>query len=550
MSTFRDVRDEIRAQATLSTWVQKHVPLKRKGGDFWGLCPFHGEKTPSFSVNDTKGFYHCFGCGEHGDVFDFLMKLQGWDFRHTLEYLADHLHIALPQSTPLPPSYKKQRQALEWADAWFQKQLTLPVSQKARDYLTSRGFPTTLWKTFGLGYAPPQLNELTTALKTQGFDQALLEDIGLLGRSTRGTLYERFRDRIIFPIHDAQGRLIAFGGRALTSEQTPKYINSPETTLFHKGHTLYGLHHAVKHKDGPLCVVEGYFDVIRLAQHGWQAVAPLGTAVTESHLHLLWKRDPEPLIIFDGDSAGEKACLRLIERALPLLEPSHSLKVTFLPLNMDPDDVLTRQGVEAFQGLVKASLPLVDVLWKKFFEEQNHSTPERWAGARKDLYALVKTIQHGDIRHRYLETYKKRFYEHQSLTFRAGGARKYKTLTPPSPPLSKEKAQEKQALVLLGVCLENPSLVLDVSETLVNLFANSPFHTMVSHLIDILSETPHATPKETQKCLQDHGHAHNVHAAREALNTHGTTFKKCYTDASETEKVDVWLEQARRLTSN
>ena len=329
--------DELRQRLSLVSVISRKVRLVRRGRESTGLCPFHNEKSPSFTVSDEKGFFHCFGCGAHGDVIGFLMRSEGLSFPESVERLAREAGLALPVSSP-EERQRAERQstlvtAMETAAAWYQEQLGASAGRGALDYLRRRGLAEGTIARFRLGYAPEGRTALRDALTRAGVSIELAQEAGLVGKGEDGALFDRMRGRVIFPIADRRGRVIAFGGRIL-GEGQPKYLNSPETPLFHKGRTLYGLGQALRPaKDaGEVVVAEGYMDVIALSQAGFpQAVAPLGTALTEEQIAELWRLVPEPTLCFDGDTAGERAAARAADRALPLLKPGQSLRFAMLP---------------------------------------------------------------------------------------------------------------------------------------------------------------------------------------------------------------------------
>ncbi|MSP88007.1 MAG: DNA primase [Alphaproteobacteria bacterium] len=393
MSFAPDFLDEIRARVPLSDVIGKRVRLVRKGREFSGLCPFHNEKTPSFTVNEDKGFFHCFGCGAHGDVIGFVMRTDALAFPEAIERLAGMAGLEMPvrdsQARERAEENKTLHNLLETATVHFEKQLRMPAGKTAFDYVRRRGLDEATITQFRLGYAPDADGGLRAAMKRAGFDDEQMIAAGLLKQpEDERAPYEYFRNRLMFPIGDRAGRVIAFGGRVLGDGQ-PKYLNSPETELFHKGRVLYGLAQAraAARESGALVVVEGYMDVIALAQAGLRAaVAPLGTALTEDQIAELWRLAPEPVLCFDGDAAGQRAAARAIERALPLLAPGRSLGFVTLPPGEDPDTLVRGRGAAAMDGLLKAAEPLAQALWRLEFQARPADTPER----RADLHARLK----------------------------------------------------------------------------------------------------------------------------------------------------------------
>jgi DNA primase len=397
--------DELRLRVRLTDVVGRKVRLVRKGRESGGLCPFHNEKTPSFTVNDDKGFYHCFGCGAHGNVIDFVMNTEGLSFTEAVERLAGEAGLALPAwsegDRAQDDRRKSQHEVMEIAAAWYQAQLAAGVGRHARDYLQKRGLSAETVKTFRLGYAPEPRTAFKDAMLARKIDEPLLVDTGMLIRpEDGGATYDRFRDRVMFPITDPQGRIVGFGGRAL-GDAPAKYLNSPETGLFHKGRLLYN--HAMARASARaadrVVVAEGYMDVIAMAQAGLkEAVAPLGTAVTEDQLALLWRMAPEPIFCFDGDAAGLRAAERAMMRALPLLKPGQSLRVATLPKGEDPDTLIRGQGVGAMRDVLERARPLIDVLWEVELARQPADTPERRAGFKARLRERLAEIADPEVR--------------------------------------------------------------------------------------------------------------------------------------------------------
>ncbi|WP_299400086.1 DNA primase [Pelagibius sp.] len=407
-----DFLDELRNRTTLSEVIGRRVKLVKRGREHSGLCPFHNEKTPSFTVSDEKGFYHCFGCGAHGSAFDFVMNTEGLSFPETVERLAGLAGMAVPQQDPQDRARAEKRagllDVLEAAAVWFQEQLAGSAGAEARDYLAGRGLAPQTVAAFRLGFAPRERGALARALRARGIAVEQLIEAGLVKRdegapATEEALRDYFFHRVIFPITDRRGRVIAFGGRAL-GDSKAKYLNSPETPLFHKGRELYNLARARKaaHDSGEVLVAEGYMDVIALAEGGFPAaVAPLGTAITEDQIAALWRLAPEPTLCFDGDAAGQRAAFRAAERAMPLLKPGKSLRFALLPAGEDPDSLLRNRGAPALRAVLDAALPLADLVWRKAVEGRPADTPERRAAIRAALRDQVGTIRDPELREDY-----------------------------------------------------------------------------------------------------------------------------------------------------
>ncbi|PWR20032.1 DNA primase [Zavarzinia compransoris] len=411
-----DVTQEIKSRLLLSTIVGRRTKIMRKGrADFMALCPFHGEKTPSFHVMDDKGAYYCFGCGEKGDIFTFVQKTENLGFREALEKLAAEAGVALPAPNPEAKQQAERRQTLhdvlEAACAWYEAQLRTGAGAAARGYFTRRGLTAETVARFRLGFAPAGSTGLKDAMIARGFSPDLLVEAGLVRQPDDGRApYDYFRDRVTFPIRDARGRVIAFGARTM-GDAEPKYLNSPETPLFHKGDTLFNLNLAreAAHRQGRAVVCEGYMDVIALDQAGIaEAVAPLGTALTEGQLEALWRLAPEPILCFDGDKAGQRAASRALDRALALLKPGHSLRFLTLPDNLDPDELIRRDGVAAMRGQLDKAQPLVDFLWQRERAAADFSTPERRAAFETRVGAVVREIADQRLQLHYREEFRGR----------------------------------------------------------------------------------------------------------------------------------------------
>lgn len=406
--------DELRSRASLSQVVGRKVMWDtRKSnqgkGDMWAPCPFHQEKTASFHVDDKKGFYYCFGCHAKGDAISFVRETENVSFIEAVEILAREAGMPMPERDPKAQE-KSDRRALladvmEQAVQFFRLQLKTGVASQARDYLDRRGLKPDALERWEIGFAPDAWQNLWDHLRGKGVAEDLIIGAGLAKPSTKGGKpYDTFRGRIMFPIRDARGRAIAFGGRAMDPNDNAKYLNSPETELFDKGRSLYNQAAArtAAGKGQPLIVAEGYMDVIALASGGFDAcVAPLGTAITENQLQLLWRIDPEPLIALDGDTAGLRAAMRLIDLALPMLEAGQSLRFVTLPDGKDPDDLIRSEGKGAVQKLLDNAMPMVRLLWQRETEGRVFDSPERKAALDKSLREKIKLIRDPSIRSHY-----------------------------------------------------------------------------------------------------------------------------------------------------
>ncbi len=409
--------DEILRRTDLVQLVGRRVKLTRKGRVMWGCCPFHKEKSPSFKVENERRAYHCFGCGAGGDAFKWLQETEGLTFPESVERLAGEAGVELPKWSPDDEAREQQKKSLydivELACAFYEEQLRGAPGAEARDYLVSRGLDGAAAKQFRLGYAPSG-NALIEHLKTKNvtFDDIVAAGLARPSGENRGPR-DFFYNRLMFPITDVRGRVIAFGARALDPEAKPKYINTGETQLFSKGHLLYNYATArvAALKQGTILLAEGYMDVIALVRAGFaHAVAPLGTALTEDQLALMWRVAPEPVLAFDGDEAGLRAGNRAARLALPHLKPGHSLRFAFLPAGEDPDSLLKSQGLAAMQRLLDAAEPLGTVLWRSETEDKDFSTPERRAGLERTLRELVATIGDSTIADYYRRDFNDRVF--------------------------------------------------------------------------------------------------------------------------------------------
>ncbi len=444
--------EELRARLPLSEVVGKRLRLVRAGREFQAPCPFHNEKTPSFTVNDAKGFFHCFGCGAHGDVIGFTMRHDHLTFPEAVEALAGLANLPVPRTAPEERQrYERQKslhEVVEAATRWFEQQLRQPGGAAALAYLRRRGLDDEALAAFRLGYAPPEGGGLRAALEREGFAVKDMLEAGLVKQPAEGgrAPFSFFRHRVMFPVADRRGRIVAFGGRLVEGEgpgraavagtaerPQPKYINTGETPLFHKGQLLYGLSRArqAAAEGKPVIVVEGYMDVIALVRAGYPgAVAPLGTAMTETQIETAWKlypgRERFPVLCFDGDNAGKRAAFRAVERVLPLLQPDQSVRVAFLPAGEDPDSLIRGRGAAAFESVLMAAKSLVDVVWEMETEGRAFDTPESKAGLEAALNGRVDHIAERAVQTFYREEMRRRLKE-------AFWSRPQRTFTPNKP---------------------------------------------------------------------------------------------------------------------
>lgn len=401
--------NEIKDKISVSQVVEKTVQLKKRGKEFVGLSPFTKERTPSFTVNDEKQFYHCFSTNKHGDIFTFLVEVGGLSFPEAVEKLADEAGVQLRTFSPAEEEKfnksKKLYEALEISKSFFSSQIFDNDNSSALKYLKNRGLSNDIINSYEIGYAPKG-NKLEKFLISKGISHEIMTLAGMTikDENKKDNFYDRFRNRIIFPIRDIRNRVVGFGGRVINAEDQPKYLNSPETPVFHKGGLLYNfskIRPNIKNNDN-LIVVEGYMDVVSLASKGLHnSVAPLGTALTETQLNLLWKETDSPIICFDGDKAGKQASFRASEIALKLLKPNKTLRFINLPDNLDPDDYIKNNGLENFNKYIKNASPLTVIIWDSCLQESNIKTPEGKAGFETLLRRKLNLISDKSIKRHY-----------------------------------------------------------------------------------------------------------------------------------------------------
>ncbi len=506
--------DELRSKVSIVDVVSQKVKLTRKGREHLGLCPFHNEKTPSFTVNEAKGFYHCFGCGAHGDIVKFEMEANNLPFMDTLEKLSRKAGVSMPKFSKDNNAEQEKKKSLyeimELAAAFYEKNLYLPIGSKGLEYFYNRGLDDELIKKFRLGYAPNN-NGLKAYLNSKGISEHDMSELGLIAiPETQGHIaHDFFRDRIMIPIRDKKGQVIAFGGRIMGDGQ-PKYLNSPETPVFNKRKMLYNINFARDegYKSRNFIICEGYMDVIALDKFGFSySAAPMGTALTEDQIMEAWKIVPEPILCFDGDNAGQKAALRSVERALPILKAGYSLKFMFLPDKMDPDEFLKAKGKDEFLNLMQQTTPLMQLLWDKNTKDKTASTPEQKALIEKTIMEEVAKITDEKVRSYYMQEMKKRIYE----TYGAGTLKIYTSKNKPNyqknvsnikPPL----ADIDIRFILAGMIIY-PELIEDFEEKLLMFnISNFSLFNMLQKAIDIFHENPSFSSKELTDSLKENGY--------------------------------------------
>lgn len=551
--------DEIRARIPVSDVVGRKVTWdKRKSnpgrGDYWACCPFHGEKSPSFHADNRKGRYHCFGCGVSGDHFTFLVEQEGLSFPEAVAQLAEEAGLPLPERDPDAGRREAERASLhdvvERAAKFFEAALHGPEGGKARAYLRERGLGPEVQARFRLGYAPASRSALKEHLASAGISQEQMIEAGLLiAGEDIPVSYDRFRDRVIFPIGDFRGRIIAFGGRALSPDAPAKYLNSPETPLFHKSHVLYNGQAArsASRKGVPVVAVEGYVDVIACVTAGFEGtVAPLGTALTEDQLRMLWQMADEPILCFDGDDAGLKAAFRAVDMALAGLTPGKSVRFALLPEGRDPDDLIREEGPQALRKALEAAVPLVDMLWMSAAHGADLSTPERRAGLERTLRNAVATIAEPDVRRHYEVAIRERVDRHFGAARRGAGGRQgpgrgggqrgrggrfQPAPTGPSASLlahplvrdgSRGAGPSLQDALLVGALLVHPEIAAERLELLAEQrFAGKETAALAAALAARIAEDPGVSADALAAALAEAGHGGEVAAVLDKLRGAG-----------------------------
>jgi DNA primase len=531
--------DELRQRLPLSEAIGKRIRVTRAGREYKACCPFHNEKSPSFYVNDDKQFFHCFGCGAHGDVIGWTMRYERLSFPEAIENLAAQAGLAVPRDTPVErekfDAEKRLYQLMERATAFFEEQLFAPAGREALNYLRKRGLSDDAIRRFHLGYSPNDGQALIKALvqprharenghpssdknmdsRLRGNDAFTVDDLLTLGLAKkseeRNETYSFFRNRVMFPVGDRRGRTVAFGGRVM-GDGEPKYLNSPDHPLFHKGKLLYGLSRAraAVGQGQPIIVAEGYMDVIALVEAGFTgAVAPLGTALTEEQMAALWKllpppdaRDPArdycPILCFDGDNAGLRAALRAMERALPLLTPAQTMRVAFMPEGQDPDDLIKAGGRSAMDGVLKQAKPMIDVVWDATIAGRALRTPEDRGAFIGALKQRVARIAHEGLRQLYQDDVNKRvaslWRPAPQNNERRGTFTKNGKWQPPAPPptLLNRRLPPDARLVrekaLLALMLNYPDLFEEFGEAFAHIeFKNTAYARLKQRIVDIFT---------------------------------------------------------------
>ena len=495
--------EELRARTPLPGIIGRRVRLVRAGRQWKGCCPFHGEKTPSFHVYEDH--YHCFGCGEHGDAIAFVMKSQGATFTEAVAQLAAEASMEVPKPSPAAAAAEQRRldlhAVLDAAAQSYQRRLLLPEGARALAYLRGRGLTDDTIRRFGLGWSGEGRGQLAAELAREGITPAMLVEAGLMRAAEDGKpAGDMFFSRVMFPIRDRRGRTISFGGRTLGDGQ-PKYVNGPETALFSKRRTLFGLDLAreAARSGAAVLAVEGYMDVIALHQAGLAgAVAPLGTALTEEQLEELWRLSPVPVLCFDGDAAGARAAARAVELALPAISAERSLKLATMPVGEDPDTLVRRRGAAGMTDILAAARPLCDALFDLLRDEAGDSTPELRAALSKRLEAAADRIQDRSLAWEYRTALRARFRERTRPPPRAprdaAGGRAPLAARPRGlarPTITPGDAAAERARNLVAILLNHPALLHDVEEAFGTLPLPGPLASLRNAMLDWSAGSEH-----------------------------------------------------------
>ncbi len=501
--------DELRNRLSLTQVVGRKVmwDMKKSNqakGDMWAPCPFHQEKSASFHVDDRKGYYYCFGCHAKGDAISFVRETENVSFMEAIQILAGEAGMPVPQSDPKAQEKSDHRtelsKVMEEAVKYYRLQLKTGAGSAARAYLAKRQLSEAAQDRWEIGFAPDGWQGLYDALTGKGIPEKLLIDAGLAKASDRGKKpYDTFRNRIMFPIRDARGRAIAFGGRAMDPSDNAKYLNSPETLLFDKGRSLFnhGKAREAAGKGAPLIVAEGYMDVIALSEAGFGAtVAPLGTAVTEDQLRMLWRISPEPIIALDGDTAGIRAAMRVVDLALPMLEAGQSLRFAIMPDGMDPDDLIKAKGADAVREVLESAMPMVQLLWRRETEGKIFDSPERRAALDKTFREKIRLIKDPSIRSHYGEAIKELRYDlfgRKPRSAPRAGFTPRRAWNAPQPPLTTTKSSmlANEAVnedilreaVILATAIANPSVLGQFEGEIERMICSTPEHAQLRSAI-------------------------------------------------------------------
>lgn len=497
----RQFIDDLLSRADIVELVDSRVPLKKAGKNHQACCPFHNEKSPSFTVSQDKQFYHCFGCGEHGNAISFLMEFDRLDFVDAVEELASHcgMEVIREENTASPAEQRRQQQIyqqkqddyelMSQISRFFQQQLKVASDKDtAIQYLKGRGLSGEVVKRFGIGYISDAWDGMMNTFSRNGQANKQLIDLGMAISGDKQRPYDRFRGRIMFPISDKRGRVIGFGGRVLGDEK-PKYLNSPETRVYHKGQELYGLHEAkqANKKLKRLIVVEGYMDVVALAQHGVDyAVASLGTATTFEQLQTLFRTVPDVICCYDGDRAGRDAAWRAMENALPLIRDGFSLKFVFIPDGEDPDSLIREQGQQAFEALLDHAMPLSKFIFDKFLEDNPVSSTEAKVALIDKLQPYIQKMPDSILRNAMIDEMASRF----SVTSEKRMIELRKLNASPEKKMSQKRTKVTPVRLALALLLEHPHIANSLGELSVLQPLTAPGIPLLIQVLSVCQKNP------------------------------------------------------------
>ncbi len=568
MSIGSNFFDELRNRITLSEVISRRIKITRAGREYKACCPFHNEKTPSFTINDDKQFYHCFGCGAHGDVIKFVTEHDNIGFMDAVEMLAAEAGMKIPQQSPKAVQQAKQENnlydLLEEATILMEQCLNDPRNFDAMSYLLDRGINREIIKQFRIGFAPEDGQYIRKALLQKGYSDKDMIKAGLLRPMAQGgEPYAFFRDRIIFPVPDRRGRIVAYGGRILPEHMRPpqrgdfvppKYINSSETPLFHKGRMLYGeptaRRAAAEGRD--IILVEGYLDVIACAQAGIKGVlAPMGTAVTEEQIISMWQMIPSeskiPILCFDGDNAGRKAAIRVCNRILPLLEPGKSVNFAFMPDGEDPDSLIKSIGVSGFREVIKKSIPLFDFLWNTYTQGKDINTPDMKASIKKQLEHEISRISDKDVQNFYRSDLRVRvskiFYPKRYYGYNTGGGKKTGQISikPQMPKIKKSQKQHLVSKILLCTIINHPHIFDSIEEVLLNMvIKDKKMDSLRQNIVSFLCDYNDANREKLIDHLEKKGFSQEIRdICNESVYVHASF---CSPSADKGNILGMWLE--------
>tara|TARA_Y100000590_G_scaffold424833_1_gene532206 strand:+ start:27228 stop:29153 length:1926 start_codon:yes stop_codon:yes gene_type:complete len=528
MESNPNIAEDIKSKITLSEVIQKYVSWdKRKtnmsAGIYWSCCPFHSEKTASFRVDNTKNYYYCFGCQATGDLYKFLMEIEKITFPEALERMANISGVKLPEKRNFDPVENKKREIFyeinNKASEHFSKDLFDNENSDSLKYLIDRGLSKENILFFKIGLAKGK-GGLIKLLESQGFNKTQMVDAGLVIRNDKDEYYERFRNRIIFPIADTSNKIIAFGARDLSGKSQAKYINSPETSLFQKKNVIYNFYNAkISHPESrELIVTEGYFDAITLSVNGYKsAVSTMGTSISIEQINRLWQISKEPLLCFDGDSAGKKAAIRIIELIFPILKPGYSMNFLFLPDSMDPDELVRKNGKEAIRDNIRLSINLIDLLWMSRMDGVNYETPEKRAQIETDILNVISTIKDSEVKKHYKYEimnrlnafWKSKSFESNKVFFKTSGSKNtIKKSLATKDIMAKKNSMDERELLIIASLIEYPVIAKDIIDEIISIeFKSDDLNKIKKIIVELLltnGEKDNLTKDDIYTVIRNH----------------------------------------------